>query len=98
MGQNEDIPYTSVDDFASSEPDNKRTDIDQANKSVLVQLSKDIGEDIKASNSFTVINLPANATRDQKVAAFDEMAIHKGLAMHLARYKQLVDDKIKELV
>lgn len=97
MAQTEDIPY-EVSDFATPEPEKKTDDIDQPNKSVLVELVEELEKDIAANKSFDVINLPANATPEQKVAAFDDMAIHKGLALHLQKYKLMIEGKIKELV
>lgn len=93
----EDIDYT-VSDFATPDPEpTKSSDPDQPNKSVLIELSKELKKDIAENNSFTVIHLPVNATPEQKIAAFDEMAIHKGLALHLQKYKLMIDNKIKEL-
>ncbi len=93
----EDIPY-EVDDFATPDTETpKGADVDQPNKSVLKELSKELAQDIKANKSFDVINLPANATPEQKIAAFDDMAIHKGLALHLEKYKVMIDNKLKEL-
>lgn len=93
----EDIPY-EVDDFTTPENETpKGADADQPNKSVLVELSNELKRDIALNKSFDVINLPANATPEQKIAAFDDMAIHKGLALHLQKYKVMIDNKIKEL-
>lgn len=94
----EDIPY-EVDEFTTPDKEApKGGDVDQPNKSMLVELSKELEEDIATNKSFDVINLPANATPEQKIAAFDDMAIHKGLALHLQKYKLLIDNKIKELL
>lgn len=94
----EDIDYTSVEDFAIADDERPKTeDSDQGNKSVLVQVSDEMAKDIADNNSFDVINLPANATQEQKVAAFDDMAIHKGLALYLKKYKLMIDNKLKEL-
>lgn len=91
----EDIPYT-VSDVATPEPE-QPVDVDQPNKSVLVEVVKELEKDIAAHNTFEVIHLPANATPEQKVAAFDEMAIHKGLALHLSKYQRMINIKLKEL-
>lgn len=97
MGEpTEDIPYTTPD-FATPEPDQKPTDPDRSNKRVLVQVSKELAKDIQLHTGFDSLNLPANATPEQKIAAFDEMAIHKGLVLHLRKYKIMIDNKIKEL-
>lgn len=92
----EDIPY-EVDDFATPDEEPRGADPDQPHKSVLVEISKELARDIASNNSFDVINLPANATPEQKIAAFDDMAIHKGLTLHLKKYKVMIDNKIKEL-
>jgi len=95
-GQNEDIPY-EVSEHATPDPEDKTDDVDQPNRSVLEELSEVIAKDIADHNSFDVVNLPANATPEQKIAVFDEIAIHKGLAMNLRKYKSIVDEKVKEL-
>lgn len=97
MPLTEDIPY-NVSEFATpDETDKPVDDIDQVNKSVLVEVVNEIAKDIDENNSFSVINTPANATPEQKIAAFDDMAIHKGLALYLQKYKSMIEDKIKEL-
>lgn len=94
----EDIGYTSTPDFATPDKESsKDDDVDQPNKSVLLELSEELEKDIAENNSFDVIHTPANATPEQKVAAFDDMAIHKGLALHLKKYKIMINNKLKEL-
>lgn len=95
MAETEDVPY-SVSEFATPE-DEKQPDEDQPNKSVLVEMQKYLREAIAEHNTFDVVNLPDNATKEEKVAAFDMMAIHKGLVMHLRTVKTMIDNKIKEL-
>lgn len=92
----EDIPY-EVDDFATPDEEDKTPDPDQAKKSVLEEISKELAKDIAENNSFDVINTPAGATAEQKIAAFDDIAIHKGLALYLKKYKIMIDNKLKEL-
>lgn len=91
----EDIPYT-VSDFAT--PDEEQVvDVDRPHKSVLVKISESMAADIARHKSFDILQLPSNATPEQKAAVFDEIAIHKGLAMYLEKYKADIDKKIKEL-
>lgn len=98
MEPTEDIPY-EVESFATPDRETpKGADVDQPNKSVLQELSEELAHDIENNNSFNVITLPVNATPEQKIGAFDDMAIHKGLALHLEKYKLMVDNKIKELL
>lgn len=92
----EDIPY-EVDDFATPDPDDKRPDPDERRKSVLKEVSEELERDIAENNSFDVIQLPANATPEQKIGAFDDMAIHKGVALYLKKYQTMIDNKLKEL-
>lgn len=97
MAEDIDIPY-EVDDFATADQETpKGADVDQPNKSVLVELSKELKRDIAINKSFDSIHLPANAKPEEKIAAFDEMAIHKGLALHLQKYKLMIDNKLKDL-
>lgn len=97
MAQTEDVDYSTVDEFATPDDDNKSVDPDQPNKSILIQLSKDIARDIKAHSGFDILNLPINATPEQKIAVFNEIAIHKGVAMNLKKYQSMINNKIKEL-
>lgn len=95
VAETEDVPY-SVSSPGAPKNENK-LDVDQPNKSILIQLVKQIELDIETQKSFDSVNLPQNATMEQKIAVFDEIAIHKGLAMHLDNYKTMLQNKIKEL-
>lgn len=95
-GQNEDVDY-QVSEFATPDKTDEQIDDDQPNKSVLLEVHNELEKDIAENNSFSVITIPANATPEQKIAAFDDMAIHKGLALYLTKYKIMIEDKIKEL-
>jgi len=95
MAANEDVPYI-VGDHAILE-DKPPVDVDQPNKPILTELLEEIEADIAYNQSFEAIDIPANATPEQKIAAFDDMAIHKGLAIYLGKYKVMIENKIKEL-
>lgn len=95
MAETEDVPY-EVSDFATPDKEEEQ-DPDQPNKSVLLEVAEYCEKQIAEHNTFDVINLPANAKPEEKVAAFDDMAIHKGVAMHLRNIKSMIDDKLKEL-
>lgn len=86
-----------IDPFATPDNSNQESDPDQPHKSVLVEVSEELARDIAEHNSFDCLNLPKNATTEQKAAVFDEIAVHKGLAVHLSKYKTMIDNKIKEL-
>lgn len=93
----EDIDYT-VDEFATPDPEPKKgADVDQPNKSVLKEVSRELAIDIATQKSFESIELPVNAKPEDKIAAYDQIAIHKGLALHLQKYKLMIDNKLKEL-
>lgn len=98
MAETEDIPY-NVDEFATPEKEQpKGADVDQPIKSILKEVSEEIANDIATQNSFSSIELPVNAKPEDKIAAYDQIAIHKGLALHLNKYKVMIDNKLKELV
>jgi hypothetical protein len=92
MSETEDVPY-NVSEFATPEPE-KRTDEDQVNKSVLLEIQKYLQEAIDEHNSLDVIDLtmPGDMNPTQQVA------VHKLMVSHLRSVKEIVDNKIKELV
>ena len=96
MAQNEDIPYNVSDHAIEDVP----TDDGDAELSAEVKLVKKIRAYLKKaineSSSFDVLNLPANATPEQKIAVFDEIAIHKGVAMHLRNVEEIINNMVKE--
>lgn len=96
MAQNEDIPY-NISDHAIEDV---KTDDDDAEISAESKLVKKIRaylkREIDASNSFDVLNLPGNATPEQKIAAFDEIAIYKGVVMHLRNIEEVINNMVKE--
>lgn len=96
MEPTEDITG-DVDSFAIPEDEPRTPDPDKRRKSILVKVSKELQRDIDTHNSFESLQLPANAKPEEKIALYDEIAIHKGLALHLKKYKSLIDGKLKEL-
>lgn len=96
MAQTEDIPY-EVDEFALEDTTLESDPEDQTAETTLIRKIRSyLKTEIQKSTTFDVINLPANATPEQKIAAFDEMAIHKGVAMHLRNVQQIINDMVKE--
>lgn len=93
----EDIPY-EVDSFAMEDlpevpvESEDRTVTDEAIQSILQYLDDAIAE----HNSFDSIILPGNAKPEDKIAAYDEMAIHKGLSMHLRNVKNIIINRVRE--
>lgn len=92
MSEIEDVPY-NVSEFATPEPE-KRTDEDQVNKSVLIEIQKYLQEAIDEHNSLDVIDL----TMPGKMNPTQQVAVHKLVVSHLRSVKEIVDNKIKELV
>lgn len=96
MAQNEDIPYNISDHAIEDTP----TDNGEAEISAEAKLVKKIRAYLKSaiaeSKSVDALNLPANATPEQKIAAFDEIAIHKGVAMHLRNIEEIINNMVKE--
>lgn len=96
MAQNEDIPY-NISDHAIEDT---KVDTSDAELSAEAKLVKKIRAYLKnaiaESESSVVLNLPANATPEQKIAVFDEIAIHKGVAMHLRNVEEIINNMVKE--
>lgn len=96
MAQNEDIPY-NVSDHAIEDAQTDTSDAEISAESKLVKKIRAYLKDaIADSNSFDVLQLPANATPEQKIAVFDEIAIHKGVAMHLRNVEEIIINMVKE--
>lgn len=92
MPQTEDIPY-EVSDFATPEPEKKADDVDQPNKSVLVELSEYLASKIEEHNSLDVIEPAAEGVMTTQ----QQVAVHKSIVIHLRAIKQEIDNKVKEL-
>jgi hypothetical protein len=89
---NEDIPYTSIDDFAVVEK--KEVDPDQPNASVVKDVAKYLEEVIKEHNSLDLIDL----TEQAKMTPTQQIAVHRYVLGHLRNIKAEIDNKIKELI
>lgn len=96
MPQTEDIEY-SVDPFAIADEETKTDDPEQTVNDVAIkEIDEYLKKAIREHNTFDAINLPANATPAEKIAAFDMMAIHKGLIMHLRQIRTIISGIGKE--
>lgn len=93
MAENEDIPY-NVSDTAIAEEETKTDDDDQPNKSVLLEVQKYLAEAVDTHNTIDVIDL----TESAKMTPTQQIAVNKVVVGHLRTVKQIVDNKIKELV
>lgn len=91
-GQIEDIPYSSVSDHATSEPEEKE-DEDQPNKSVLLEVKNYLDKQIEKHNSFDVIAPEA----EHIMTTQQQVEMHKQVVTHLRNVRTIVNDKIKEL-
>lgn len=93
----EDVPY-EIDQFAiEDESTIAVAEEDQTAETKVIQEIRDyLKAEIYAQNSFDSVNLPANAKPEDKIAVFDEIAIHKGLAMHLRNVLEIINNKVRE--
>lgn len=88
-----------VDDFAI-EDDEGLSGIAGEDQTAETKVIQEIRTYLKTAiaehNTFDVIELQNNATPEQKIAAFDMMAIHKGLIMHLRNVQAIINSKVRE--
>jgi hypothetical protein len=96
MAQNEDIPYNISDHAIEDAPtDTSEVELSAENK-LVKRIRAYLKKSISDAKSVDALNLPANATLEQKIAAFDEIAIHKGVAMHLRNIEEIINNIVKE--
>jgi hypothetical protein len=95
----EDIAYDApIDEFAFEDEatigvaEEEQTVETKLTQEILAYCDKAIGE----HNSFDVLNIPQNATHEQKIAVFDEMFNHKGLVHHLRQIQAMIKTKVRE--
>lgn len=91
MSQTEDIPY-NVSDFATPEKETQ-PDEDQPNKSVLIEVSKFLGDCIKEDKLTTSLDL----SKDAPLSLEQQVFISKRDNVRLRNAKMFIDNKIKEL-
>lgn len=92
MAETEDIEYT-VSDHAVADEDNKQTDPDQPNKSILLEVETYLTEAIDEHNSLDLIDL----TEQAKMTPTQQIAVNKYVINHLRNIKSTISNKIKEL-
>ena len=89
-----------VDDFAIEDDISDDAGILDEEQSAETKVIQEIRTYLKTAieehNTFDVIELSNNATPEQKIAAFDMMAIHKGLIMHLRNVQTIINNKVRE--
>lgn len=88
-----------VDDFAIEDENEDAGVADEeqtAETKVIQEIRTYLKTAIAEHNTFDVIELQNNATPEQKIAAFDMMAIHKGLIMHLRNVQTIINNKVRE--
>lgn len=101
---NEYLVSSTVDEFAvadeealdDDEVDELETD-QVINASIIKEIQEYCATEVAKGNSFDVLNIPQNATDEQRLAVFNEMAIHKGVVMHLRNIQTIITNKIKEI-
>lgn len=107
--QTEDDPYlvsAVVDDFAVAdeaaldEVDDDTSDLAETsivvNQSIIDEIEEYCNTAIAETNSFDILQLPTNATEEQKLAVYDEMFRYKGLVHHLRQIQTIIQNKVKE--
>ena len=92
MAEQEDIPY-EVSEHATPEEEKKQADPDQSNKSILVQVLKDIQTQIDTHNSLDAVKPEMEKTMTTQ----QQITVHKQVVIHLRSIKTTIDNKIKEL-
>lgn len=92
------IPSTVDDDMVPDDDDDSITlDDEQAAETKVIKEIRDYCKKaITDHNSFDVLNIPQNATPEQKCAVFDEMFNHKGIVHHLRQIQNIINNKVKE--
>jgi hypothetical protein len=89
-----------VDDFAIEDENADEAGVGDEDQTAETKVIQEIRTYLKTAiaehNTFDVIELQNNATPEQKIAAFDMMAIHKGLIMHLRNVQTIINNKVKE--
>lgn len=105
MPQIEDENYLvsgAVDEFAiddqealEDEPD-ELDGVQLLSAQAISKVKEYCNTEIKKGNSFDVLEIPQNATDEQKIAVFDEISIHKGVTMHLRNILNIINEIVKE--
>lgn len=107
--QTEDDPYlvsAVVDEFAVADEealdaaDDDTSDLAETgvvvNQSIIDEIMDYCKTAIEESNSFDVLQLPTNATDEQKLAVYDEMFRYKGIVHHLRQIQTIITNKVEE--
>ena len=89
-----------VDDFAFEDETADSAGIADEEQSAETKVIQEIRAYLKTAitehNTLDVLELPNNATPEQKAASFDMIAIHKGVIMHLRNIQTIINNKIRE--
>lgn len=92
MAETEDVDY-NISEHAIADDEKKKTDPDQPNKSILINIQKYLKEAIAEHDSVDQIDL----TEQAKMTPTQQIAVHKLVKNHLTNIKSDIDNKIKEL-
>ncbi len=91
MALTEDVPY-EVSEFATP-VDETEVDVDQPNKSVLLEVQKYLKEAMQEHNGLDLIDL----TEQAKMTPTQQIAVHKLVLNHLRNIETVITNKVKEL-
>lgn len=90
----EDIPYSSVEDFAIAdrEASEESTEDQTPNSKVFQEIREYLDEAEAEHNSFDIIDL----TEQAKMTPTQQIAVHKQVVAHLRNIRGVIDNKVKE--
>lgn len=86
-------PFAIPEDEAATSTEDKKL---SPRNALVKELRAYIKKATADHNSFDVLNIPQNATPEDKCAVFDEMFNHKGIVHHLRQIEGIINDKVKE--
>lgn len=91
MAETEDVDY-NISDHATYRDEGEQ-DVDQPNKSVLLDVQNYLKEAIAEHNTLDLIDLTESANMNPT----QQIAVHKLVTNHLQNIKSTIDNKVKEL-
>lgn len=97
MSANEDLMEGDVPSHALPDDHVDTSDSDQVNKSVLIEVIEEMEQDIAALKTTDALLLPKNASDEDKINAYNDMALHHLAAAYLDKYKLKLKTKVEEL-
>lgn len=88
--------FAIADEEALDDEDGEFDTEQVVNSGIIKEIQQYCTDEIASGNTFDILNIPQNATDEQKLAVFNEIAIHKGVTMHLRNIQTIITNKVKE--